>query len=82
MPQYYTKLGSNICHNSRHAIFLQPQWSQHLPLHKVNFTSDTTVLEFVKNNILSITYTEIMKVNIFFRPKEAMLEKWWKLVFY
>ena len=78
IPQYYTKLGNNISHNTRQFICLHPQWSQQLPLHKVNFTPtpDTTVLKFVKVNIFSNTYTQIMKVNIFFRPEEAMLENW------
>ena len=81
LPQYNTKLGNNICHNSRHTICLQPQWSQHLPLHKVTFTPtpDTTMLEFVKINIFSNIDTivlKIMRVNIFFRSEEAMLENW------
>ena len=27
LPQYYSKIGNNIYHNSRHTICLHPQWS-------------------------------------------------------
>ena len=40
------------------------------------------MLEIVKINNFSKTWHQIMKVNIFFRPEEAMLESWWKLVLY
>ena len=43
-------------------------------------TPDNTVLEFLKINIFSNIYIKIMQVNIFFKPEEAMFEKWQKLV--
>ena len=44
-------------------------------------THSILVLKIVKNNIFPNIAHKIMKVNIFFRPEEAMLDNWQKLVF-
>ena len=69
------------------ADVLQSQWLEHLPLPKVTITPtpDIIVLEILWSLTFSPTLDtivlKIMKVNIFLRPEEAMLENWQKLVF-